>query len=100
MGNDSKDRVWLITGCSTGLGRDLAKAVISHGYRAAITARNPESIRDIIEAGGDRAIALKLDVTNRDEAESAVAATEKKFGRIDVLVNNAGIGYFAAVEES
>lgn len=94
------DRVWLITGCSTGLGRDLAKSVISHGYRVAVTARNPESVGDIVAAGGDRAIALKLDVTSRKEAENAVAETEKSFGRIDVLVNNAGIGYFAAIEES
>lgn len=94
------DKVWLITGCSTGLGRDLAKTALSRGYRVAVTARDPESVRDIVAGNENCAIALKLDVTNRDEAEAAVAATEKKFGRIDVLVNNAGIGYFAAVEES
>ncbi|MBA2687299.1 MAG: SDR family NAD(P)-dependent oxidoreductase [Gemmatimonadaceae bacterium] len=94
------DKVWLITGCSTGLGRGLAKVAISRGYRVAVTARDPGSIADIVYAANDRAIALKLDVTNRDEAESAVAETEKRFGAIDVLVNNAGIGYFAAIEES
>ncbi len=95
-----RNKVWLITGCSTGLGRDLAKKVIEHGYRVAVTARNPESVRDLVAVGGDRAIALKLDVTSREQAEAAVAETEKRFGRIDVLVNNAGIGYFAAIEES
>lgn len=95
-----KDKVWLITGCSTGLGRDLAKTAIAQGYRVAVTARNPESVADIVESSGGRAIALKLDVTDREEAERAVAETEKAFGRIDVLVNNAGIGYFAAIEES
>jgi NAD(P)-dependent dehydrogenase (short-subunit alcohol dehydrogenase family) len=97
--NTSK-KVWLITGCSTGLGRALASAVLSHGYRAAITARNPDSVRDLVRGHENNAIALQLDVTNRQEAESAVAETENIFGRIDVLVNNAGVGYFAAIEES
>lgn len=96
----NSDKVWFITGCSTGLGRDIARAALSRGYRVAVTARNPDSVADIVAAGGDRAIGLKLDVTNREEAESAVAETERAFGRIDVLVNNAGIGYFAAIEES
>lgn len=98
--SQDKDRVWLITGCSTGLGRDLARAVLDRGYRAAVTARNPDSIRDLIDGRGDRAIALKLDVTDPEQAEAAVKETEARFGRIDVLVNNAGIGYFAAIEES
>ena len=100
MNGNDKDKVWLITGCSTGLGRDLAKVVLSHGYRVAVTARKPEDVRDIVRAHENNAIALQLDVTNRDEAEGAVAETEKVFGKIDVLVNNAGIGYFAAIEES
>lgn len=96
----NSDKVWLITGCSTGLGRDLARTVLDHGYRVAVTARNPDSVRDIVKGFGKQAIALQLDVTNRDEAEGAVAETEKVFGQVDVLVNNAGIGYFAAIEES
>lgn len=95
-----KHRVWLITGCSTGLGRDLARVVLDRGYRVAVTARNPDSVKDIIDGRTDRAIALKLDVTDRDEAEAVVRETEARFGSIDVLVNNAGIGYFAAIEES
>lgn len=100
MSNAKQDMVWLITGCSTGLGRDIAVRVLAHGYRAIVTARNPDSISDIVKQYPDRAIALRLDVTNRVEAEAAVAEAERVFGRIDVLVNNAGIGYFAAIEES
>ena len=95
-----RDKVWLITGCSTGLGRALAKVALVQGYRVAVTARKPDSVRDIAKGFGKRAITLQLDVTNRDEAEGAVAETEKVFGKIDVLVNNAGVGYFGAIEES
>jgi NAD(P)-dependent dehydrogenase (short-subunit alcohol dehydrogenase family) len=95
-----KDSVWFITGCSTGFGRELAKAVLGHGYRAAITARDPKSIEDIAADHGDRALVLRLDVTNPAQATESVRRAESTFGKIDVLVNNAGIGYFAAVEES
>ncbi len=94
----SRKPVWLITGCSTGFGRELAKHVIERGYRTVVTARNPDEVKDLA-AKGD-ALALKLDVTDRGQIDAAIKAAEKKFGRIDVLVNNAGIGYFAAVEES
>ena len=91
--------VWLITGCSTGLGRDLARAVLAKGYRCVVTARNPAHVEDL--AGGkSNALALELDVTDRKEVEASVKAAEERFGRIDVLVNNAGIGYFGAIEES
>ena len=90
--------VWLITGCSTGFGRQLAKLVLERGYRTVVTARNPEQVGDLA-AEGD-ALVLKLDVTKQDQVDAAIKAAEYKFGRIDVLVNNAGIGYFAAVEES
>lgn len=100
MSDNKQEKVWLITGCSTGLGRDLAKTVLDQGYRVAVTARNPDSVHDIVKGFGNKAITLQLDVTNRDEAEGAVAETEKVFGKIDVLVNNAGVGYFAAIEES
>ena len=93
-------RVWLITGCSTGFGRELAKHVLESGNKAAVTARNPEDIQDIVDGNNENAIALKLDVTKEEEIKAAVADTIAKFGRIDVLVNNAGIGYFGAVEES
>ncbi|MDB5117186.1 MAG: family NAD(P)-dependent oxidoreductase [Mucilaginibacter sp.] len=93
-------KVWLITGCSTGFGRELAKEVLSSGHRAAVTARNPDDIKDIVAAYPDAAIAVKLDVTNPNEIKAAVKQVKEKFGQIDVLVNNAGIGYFGAIEES
>ncbi len=93
-------KVWLITGCSTGFGRELAKFVLESGNKAAVTARNPEDIQNIVDGHKENSIALKLDVTKEDEIKNAVAETVAKFGRIDVLVNNAGIGYFGAIEES
>ncbi len=94
----SRKPVWLITGCSTGFGRELAKHVIERGYRTVVTARNPNEVKDLAAKG--EALALKLDVTDQGQIDAAIKAAEEKFGRIDVLVNNAGIGYFAAVEES
>jgi NAD(P)-dependent dehydrogenase (short-subunit alcohol dehydrogenase family) len=93
-------KVWLITGCSTGFGRQLAKLVLKLGYKAGVAARNTDDVKDIIADYPDTAIALKLDVTKTDEVKAAVAAVKQKFGLIDVLVNNAGIGYFGAIEES
>ena len=90
--------VWFITGCSTGFGRQIATHVLELGYRTVVTSRDPEDISDLAELGN--ALVLKLDVTDRTQAESAVKAALDHFGCIDVLVNNAGIGYFAAVEES
>ena len=94
------EKVWLITGCSTGFGRELAIFTISKGYRVAVAARNTDDVKDIIEGNEDKAIALKLDVTKAADIKAAVQKTLDTFGRIDVLVNNAGIGYFGAVEES
>ena len=90
--------VWFITGCSTGFGRDLAKHVLELGYRTVVTARKPNDVKALAAIG--EALVLKLDVTNQGQIKAAIKAAETKFGRIDVLVNNAGIGYFAAVEES
>lgn len=94
------NKVWLITGCSTGFGRALAKEVLEKGYSAAVAARNTNDVQDIIEGYPSTAIAVKLDVTVPEQIESAVKTTIEQFGQIDVLVNNAGIGYFAAIEES
>ena len=93
-------KVWLITGCSTGFGRELAKQVLSLGYNSAVTARDVNDVQDIIKDYPENALGVKLDVTNSEDIVSAVNATLQKFGQIDVLVNNAGIGYFGAVEES
>ena len=91
--------VWFITGCSSGFGRELVKAVIAHGWRVVATARNPARIADLVEGHEDRALALALDVTKPAEIDTAVAEAMKRFGRIDVLVNNAGYGYACSVEE-
>ncbi|WP_025679574.1 oxidoreductase [Paenibacillus massiliensis] len=93
-------KVWFITGCSTGFGRYIAKQAIASGYKVVVTARNVEQVKDITAGNEDSTLALPLDVTKQDQIESAVAATIEKFGRLDVLVNNAGIGYFSSVEES
>ena len=90
--------VWFITGCSTGFGRELASHMLGLGYRTVVTARNPADVKDLAAKG--EALVLKLDVTDQSQIDAAIKAAEKQFGGIDVLVNNAGIGYFAAVEES
>jgi NAD(P)-dependent dehydrogenase (short-subunit alcohol dehydrogenase family) len=92
-----QDQVWLITGCSTGLGHELAKLVIQRGWRAVVTARDASRLADLARAG--RVLALDLDVTNAKQIATAIAAAREKFGRIDVLVNNAGYGYQSTVEE-
>jgi NAD(P)-dependent dehydrogenase (short-subunit alcohol dehydrogenase family) len=93
-------KVWLITGCSTGFGRALAIEALAQGYRVAVAARKTEDVKDIVSAYPETAIAVKLDVTDTEQIKAAVTTTLEKFNRIDVLVNNAGIGYFAAIEES
>lgn len=94
------NKVWLITGCSTGFGRELAMKTLERGYLVAVGARNTEDVKDIVSGYPGTSLAIKLDVTNQDEIHSAVKEVIEKFGRIDVLVNNAGIGYFGAIEES
>jgi NAD(P)-dependent dehydrogenase (short-subunit alcohol dehydrogenase family) len=91
--------VWLITGCSTGLGRASAETALADGHQVAVTARRIESVQDLVEAYPSRAIALPLNVADTEEVDAAVGATVQSFGHIDVLVNNAGHGYRAAVEE-
>jgi len=90
---------WLITGCSTGLGRALAHRVLEEGHKAVITARDTAALTELTEAYPDSALAVPLDVRNAEQIDSAVEAARQQFGSIDVLVNNAGYGYRAAVEE-
>jgi len=90
---------WLITGCSTGLGRSLAEEVLARGHQAVVTARDVAAVQDLADAHPDSALAVPLDVTDDEQVTAAVAAAEERFGGIDVLVNNAGYGYRAAVEE-
>lgn len=91
--------VWFITGCSTGFGRELAKLILSRGWNAAITARNADQVKDLAEGYENTALVLPLDVTKKDQVSSTVAKAEETFGKIDVLVNNAGYGYFTSIEE-
>ncbi len=91
--------VWFITGCSTGFGRELARLVLARGWRAVVTARKPDQLQDIVSGHEQTALALQLDVTDRAQVTQTVQQAQQKFGRIDVLVNNAGYGYLAAVEE-
>jgi NADP-dependent 3-hydroxy acid dehydrogenase YdfG len=89
--------VWSFTGCLTGFGRELAKHVLELGYHAVVTARNPDQVKDLAAKG--EALILKLDVRDQGQIHAAIKTAKEKFGRIDVLVSNAGVGYFAAVEE-
>ncbi len=99
MAQESTHPVWLITGCSTGFGRDLARAVLARGWFAVVTARDPAAVADIVAAHPDTAVGAELDVTDSAQIVAVVAQAVQKFGRIDVLVNNAGYGYQAAIEE-
>ncbi len=93
-------KVWFITGCSTGFGRQLSQEALQLGHQVAVTSRNTDDIKELVDQYPETAIAIKLDVTKPAEIKAAVAAALEKFGHIDVLVNNAGIGYFGAIEES
>ena len=90
---------WLITGCSTGIGREIARAALQAGHSVVVTARRAESIADFADTFGDRAVIVALDVTDKDQIAAAVQAAHDAFGGIDVLVNNAGNGYLSAIEE-
>ena len=96
----SEKNVWFITGCSTGFGRELAKYLLENDYRVVVTARNVEKVQDLVEINKENALALALDVTDKTQVTESVAQAEEYFGKIDVLVNNAGFGYFGAIEES
>lgn len=92
-------KTWLITGCSSGLGRALARAVLERGDQAAGAARNSEKLREFQEEFPETALTLPLDVTDQGSIDRAVSSVRDRFGAVDILVNNAGYGYRAAVEE-
>lgn len=92
-------KVWLITGSSRGFGAALARTALTRGHRVVATARNAERARSVIEGYDDRARVFGLDVTDRDRADAAVEFAVAEFGRIDVVVNNAGYANSAAIEE-
>lgn len=91
--------VWLITGCSTGIGREIAAEALARGYRVVLTARKPETVEDLRQTAPDRAIAVALDVTRPEQITQVLAEADRAFGGVDVLCNNAGYGYMAAIEE-
>lgn len=90
--------VCFITGSSSGFGPELAQLLLKRGYRTVLTTRNPDKVAAIAALG--TSLVFKMDVTDRDTVDAAIKGTEAEFGSIDILINNAGIGYFAAVEES
>ncbi|MFM8820964.1 MAG: SDR family oxidoreductase [Phenylobacterium sp.] len=94
------DRTWLITGASSGFGLMLTEAVLARGERVAALARTVSSLRGLEQRHPGRLLCLSADVRDRSSTDNAVAATGAAFGRIDVLVNNAGRGMFSAIEET
>ena len=92
-------KVWFITGSSKGFGRVWAEAALARGDKVAATARNPDTLSDLVAKYGDNILALKLDVTDKAAVERAVAKANEHFGRLDIVINNAGYGLFGAIEE-
>ena len=92
--------VWFITGASRGFGLEITREALSRGDSVVATARNPQAVQDAIPDGGDRLLAVGLDVGVSEQVSAAVEAAVERFGRIDVLVNNAGRGLVGAVEET
>ncbi|GAB3220862.1 oxidoreductase [Spirosoma arcticum] len=99
MSTTQKNRTWFITGCSSGFGYALTQAVIDLGDRVVTTARQPEKLANFTQQAPDRVLALPLDVTKAESVSAAIDAAIDRFGRIDVLVNNAGYGLMGAIEE-
>ena len=93
------EKVWFITGASRGFGREWAIAALERGDSVAATARDTSTLDDLVERFGDRVLPLKLDVTDREADFAAVAAAVERFGRLDVVINNAGYGQFGLIEE-
>jgi NAD(P)-dependent dehydrogenase (short-subunit alcohol dehydrogenase family) len=90
---------WLITGCSTGIGREIARAALEAGHQVLVTSRKVADVADFVEGFPGLAVAVALDVTDQTQIAEAIAAAGEAFGGVDVLVNNAGYGYLSAVEE-
>lgn len=99
MANDNKKPVWFITGCSTGFGRELVKQLLEENYNVVVTARDTTKLLGLVTGHENNNLVLPLDVTDKQQVKTAVAKAEETFGRIDVLVNNAGFGYFSSIEE-
>lgn len=92
-------RTWLITGCSTGIGRGIAEAVLQKGENAVVTARDKSRVKDFEERYPGKALAVTLDMERPETIAQAVEQAQERFGSVDVLINNAGHGYRAALEK-
>ncbi|MFI5937887.1 SDR family NAD(P)-dependent oxidoreductase [Actinoplanes sp. NPDC051494] len=92
-------KVWFVTGSSKGFGRQFVEAALDRGDKVAATARNTDTVNDLVDKYGDAVLALQVDVTDRKQVFEAVAAAHERFGHLDVVVNNAGYGLFGTVEE-
>lgn len=99
MTDSTNGKTWFITGTSRGFGREWAEAALARGDRVAATARNTDSLRDLVETYGDAILPIALDVNDREADFAAVASAHEHFGRLDVVVNNAGYGHFGFIEE-
>lgn len=100
MGTNRTEQVWLISGCSSGFGKSLARQVLECGYKAVLTSRHLNDVQDMLNRFPQTAKAVQLDLEKPEQIRSAAAEAINAFGRIDVLVNNAGIGYFSSAEEA
>lgn len=100
IGAANTTRVFLITGASRGFGKIWAEAFLKRGDKVAATARNTDHLRDLVKTYGDSVLPIKLNVNSREQSFEAVRQVEDRFGRIDVLINNAGYGLFGAIEET
>ena len=101
MAHDESEqrRVWMVTGTSRGFGRAISEAVLERGDCLVATSRNPDAIRDLVDRHPDRALAVRLDVTDSEAARRAADRAVDHCGRLDVVVNNAGYGHVGAIEE-
>lgn len=99
MAEENNGKVWFITGTSRGFGRAWAEAALSRGDRVAATARDVASLDDLVAEYGDLILPIQLDVTDRNADFEAVNAANERFGRLDIVVNNAGYGHFGFIEE-
>jgi len=98
-GRGKAPAIWLVTGATRGFGREIARAALDNGDRVVATARHPEQLKDFLEAYGDRVRTAALDVTDPGAARDAVNVAVAEFGRLDVVVNNAGYANSAPIEE-